>query len=640
MKNKKLLISILTGLCVCLASATLLTACDEEHTHSYTQQITTEATCTEKGVITYTCSCNDSYTEEIPALGHDETTHEAQTPTCTEIGWDEYVTCERDGCEYSTYEEIPATGNHTWDNGEITTEPTCTGKGVKAFTCTVCQTATKTEDIPALNHDKIQHNAQAPTCTEKGWESYETCSRCYYTTYLELPATGVHNWNIGEITTEPTCTGKGVKTFTCTVCTTTTYTEEVEKIAHAPTQEWKSDSTYHWHECECGDKTTKQSHIQSSPATATTAQTCTVCDYVIQSPVGIIFNTLTVTNSTVYGKVSNTTEVFSFISEITAVGDAKFVVSSDIYGIQSIATKTIPLNIGDNVVYITELVNDEPINMYTATIRRRPIHEVTFNTNGGTSVETQYVEEDSRANEPSTKRTGYTFIDWSYDFATPITQNTNITAIWMANTNTKYIVEYYLQNLENDEYTLLERDELEGATDSTATAEIKSFTHFTLNEEYAENKLSGNIDGDGSQVLSVYYTRNIYTLSINNSSLGSITNAGTYKYRESITTITTTAIPYLGCEFIGWYNGDELLFTDIEYTFTIEKDVTAKFAVKAEMSNFHFTSTTTACSITEIKDKTVTAIIVPDYVTSISTGAFTRSIFRCPYKRQGDTLQR
>ena len=102
MKTRKLLISILTGLCVCLTGTTLFTACKDDHTHSYTQQTTTEATCTEKGVITYICSCSDTYTEEIPAIGHDEQSREAQAPTCTEIGWNEYVTCKREGCDYST----------------------------------------------------------------------------------------------------------------------------------------------------------------------------------------------------------------------------------------------------------------------------------------------------------------------------------------------------------------------------------------------------------------------------------------------------------------------------------------------------------------------------------------------------------
>ncbi len=173
MQKRNLLISILIGFCVCLASATLFTACQEEHTHSYTQQITTEATCTEKGVITYTCSCNDIYTEEIPVLGHNEKTHEAQAPTCTGNGWNEYVTCEREGCEYSTYEEIPA-----------------------------------------LTHNKVQHNAQAATCTEIGWNAYETCTRCDYTTYVELPTLN-HDFTNYVSDNNATYESDGTKTAIC-----------------------------------------------------------------------------------------------------------------------------------------------------------------------------------------------------------------------------------------------------------------------------------------------------------------------------------------------------------------------------------------------------------------------------------------
>ena len=149
---------------------------EPEHTHSYTQQTTTEATCTEKGVITFTCSCNDTYTEEIPALGHDEETQQAQAPTCTEIGWEEYETCKRDGCEYSTYVEMSA-----------------------------------------LDHDKVQHNAQAATCTEIGWNAYETCSRCDYTTYVEIPATG-HIGGEWITDTLATYTEVGSKHQICAVC--------------------------------------------------------------------------------------------------------------------------------------------------------------------------------------------------------------------------------------------------------------------------------------------------------------------------------------------------------------------------------------------------------------------------------------
>ena len=80
MKGKRVVLSILAVLCMGI----LFTACGgEEHTHKYTE--TTTVTCTENGLITYTCDCGDTYTEEIPALGHDEISHEAQEPTCTEI---------------------------------------------------------------------------------------------------------------------------------------------------------------------------------------------------------------------------------------------------------------------------------------------------------------------------------------------------------------------------------------------------------------------------------------------------------------------------------------------------------------------------------------------------------------------------
>ncbi len=74
-------------------------------------KVTTPATCTEKGVKTYTCTKDSSHTktEEIPAQGHDPVQHEAKAPTCTENGWDAYETCTR--CDYTTYKEKAALGH-------------------------------------------------------------------------------------------------------------------------------------------------------------------------------------------------------------------------------------------------------------------------------------------------------------------------------------------------------------------------------------------------------------------------------------------------------------------------------------------------------------------------------------------------
>lgn len=220
---------------------------------------------------------------------------------------------------------------------------------------------------------------------------------------------------------------------------------------------------------------------------------------------GLFFNTLTVEETTVYGTVANNVETFSFIDEIKTEGKTKFTVSLDVYGSQIVATKTIPLEIGDNIVYITELIDDEPANVFTVTIRRRPMYSVTIN--NGTLKYMYPLEEDSLIDIPTEPiREGYNFKGWSYDFSQPVKNNISISAIWEARTDTKYIVNYYLENLENDEYTLYETEELMGETDSLAVAEIKEYPHFTYNK--ANSVVQGGVCADGSLILDVYYERN------------------------------------------------------------------------------------------------------------------------------------
>ena len=102
--------------------------------------------------------------------------------------------------------------------------PTCTEKGWNAYeTCSRCNYTTYTE-LPALNHDLVNHDAKAPTCTEKGWDAYETCSRCDYTTYAELPA--LNHDLVNHDAQAPTCTEIGWDAYeTCSRCDYTTYTE-------------------------------------------------------------------------------------------------------------------------------------------------------------------------------------------------------------------------------------------------------------------------------------------------------------------------------------------------------------------------------------------------------------------------------
>ena len=194
-----------------------------------------EATCTEKGWKEYvTCKregCEHTTYEEIPALGHTGGTatcteqavcercnekygkplghdlehHAGQPATCTEKGWHAYDTCKRDGCTYTTYQEIDA-----------------------------------------LGHDLETHNGQEATCTEKGWKAYVTCKRegCDHTTYEEIPALGhtggtatcteqavcercnekygnALGHNYGDLISkiEPTCSATGTEAhYKCSVC--------------------------------------------------------------------------------------------------------------------------------------------------------------------------------------------------------------------------------------------------------------------------------------------------------------------------------------------------------------------------------------------------------------------------------------
>ena len=119
--------------------------------------------------------------------------------------------------------------NH-WDDGKITTPPTCTKTGVKQYTCTICS-ETKTEEIAALGHDYSSDWTidTAAACETVGSKSHH-CTRCdSKKDVTEIPASGKHTWNNGVITKPATIAEEGVKTYTCTVCGVTR-TETIAKL--------------------------------------------------------------------------------------------------------------------------------------------------------------------------------------------------------------------------------------------------------------------------------------------------------------------------------------------------------------------------------------------------------------------------
>ena len=225
---------------------------------------------------------------------------------------------------------------HSWDKGTMTIQPGCTTAGTKTFGC-ICG-ATKTENIDAaghtagaavrenevaatcttdgsydevvycadcrkelsrekktvdaLGHDCVHHNAKAATCTEKGWEAYDTCSRCDYTTYKETPAKGHskgdakkekevaatcttdgsydeviyctvckaeisreskttpaagHSFGAWTVVKEATCTAEGHETRVCSVCSAKE-DKDIGKLSHEES-DWITDENNHWKIC-------------------------------------------------------------------------------------------------------------------------------------------------------------------------------------------------------------------------------------------------------------------------------------------------------------------------------------------------------------------------------------------------------
>ena len=159
--------------------------------HDYDEGvITTKPGCETKGVKTFTCKregCGHSYTVDVEPTKHDykET---VVASTCIAQGYTLY-TCGNCGNSYK--DNYTALAEHTYNEGVITTNPTCLDKGVKTYTCTVegCG-KTKTEEISANGHAEIQHAGQEATCTEDGWKAYVTCENCSYTTYEKINKTG------------------------------------------------------------------------------------------------------------------------------------------------------------------------------------------------------------------------------------------------------------------------------------------------------------------------------------------------------------------------------------------------------------------------------------------------------------------
>ena len=189
-------------------------------------------TCTETGLTEGKhCSvCSAVLVEQkvVPAKGHTEVVDKAVEPTCTKAGLTEGKHCSVCNKVLVKQTIVPAKG-HSWDSGKITIAPTCTGTGVKTYTCTACA-ATRTETVSATGHTAVTVAKVEPTCTQPGRAAGTKCSVCgeVLSGLTEIKATG--HTEVIDAAVEPTCTETGLTEGKhCSVCSAVLVEQKVVK---------------------------------------------------------------------------------------------------------------------------------------------------------------------------------------------------------------------------------------------------------------------------------------------------------------------------------------------------------------------------------------------------------------------------
>ena len=165
--------------------------------------------------------------------------------------WEYDETSHWHECMTKKHSDVADKADHTFDAGVVTTQPTEAAEGVKTLTCTVCGYQ-KTESVPKLEHTFDMGNWKFDEQTH--WHP----ATCAHTDLKKDEAE--HVWNEGVITTQPTETTEGVKTYTCTVCGNTK-TATIGTLDHKhtfDTERWAHDAENHWHPATCAHTSEKK----------------------------------------------------------------------------------------------------------------------------------------------------------------------------------------------------------------------------------------------------------------------------------------------------------------------------------------------------------------------------------------------
>ena len=278
---KKTIVSI-CSLAMGASMAIAVTGCipDKHTAHVWDAgTVQTAATCTEDGVMKYTCTCGETKTEPIAATGHNLEVASETAATCIKDGQKKGV-CT--ACGVEDVEVLHATGH---DYESEVTEATCTVDGYTIYTCKNCDDEYRETGVRATGH-----NTTGATWVEGEGEELKDAATCTYTkvrtaecvtcneTVAQYYDVVKHEYAV-EITTQPTCTTAGVKTFTCGGCGDD-YTEEYVAIAMAHNFEFASETeeggkTITTYVCEYNEAHTKQEVEFTGPVASVPAAIAT-----------------------------------------------------------------------------------------------------------------------------------------------------------------------------------------------------------------------------------------------------------------------------------------------------------------------------------------------------------------------------
>ncbi len=255
-------------------------------------KITTQVTCTEPGVKTYTCKdCGTTKTETIPATGHKAVTDPAVAVTCETNGKTEGSHCSVCNKVLIEQKTIKATG-HNWDEGKITKEATCENAGEKIYTCKTCK-KTKAEEIKALGHKEVTDPAVAVTCETNGKTEGSHCSVCNKVLIEQKTIKATGHKAVTDPAVAVTCETDGkTEGSHCSVCGKVFAKQEVIQATGHKFSAWK---------------TTRQADVLS-PEVQT--RMCSVCGKNEQKTVGNkLKGTMTVNLSSIPLKTKQRTNV-------------------------------------------------------------------------------------------------------------------------------------------------------------------------------------------------------------------------------------------------------------------------------------------------------------------------------------------